>query len=233
MFLLTEDQSIWAFDGQLEINRANQELHLCYKKILKERLKFRQLQCRERYMSNCLCSWFCKSQEPIMRKDKTIRISCMIKACRARDFWLPTWCFLWQGRRFLYADLKPQYRTSYRKQQLKGCLILPVQGQLKQSLQALWVRGSLPRLLEAARASSVPDSCSSPYLVLTLQQQEHSSFSECSHAFPNDPGHCPHKIQKLPKQNSETAAQAAASAAASVSCAHEPQGGSCILFRIL
>lgn len=72
---------------------------------------------------------------------------------------------------------------------------------MKRSLQALWVRGSWPCFLEAARASSVPERRGSPSLVLNWQQQERSSFSEGSHAFPNDPGRCPHKTQKLPKQN--------------------------------
>lgn len=105
MFPLTADQSIWAFDGHLEINRATQELHICYKKILKERLKFKLLQCREVYAYNHLCSWFCKNQELIRRKGKKIRISCMIMACTACVLWLTTWFFLCQGRRALCMDL--------------------------------------------------------------------------------------------------------------------------------
>lgn len=41
---------------------------------------------RWRHMLNCLCPWFCKSQELIMSKDKTIRISCMTRTCTAHDF---------------------------------------------------------------------------------------------------------------------------------------------------
>lgn len=51
----------------------------------------------------------------------------------------------------------------------------------------------------------------SPSLFLAWQQQAPSSFSEGSHAYPMVLGPCPPKVQKLPKQNTETAARTAAS----------------------
>lgn len=132
----------------------------------------------------------------------------MIRNCTAYDFWLPAQCFLWQWRRFLYVDLNDNNIVHPREKRFSKA----AWSYLFRSSWNKTSRHSVSETADHTRASSVPDPCGSPYLVHIWQLQAHLSFSEGSCAFPNDPGHCHHKIQKLTKQKWKTAAQDATSA---------------------
>lgn len=85
------------------------------------------------------------------------------------------------GRRFLYVDPNARNNVHPRENSSsKAAWPFLFWGSWNKASRHSGVRGSWPHLLEAARASSVPGPCGFPYLVLTWQQQEHSSFSEGS-----------------------------------------------------
>lgn len=130
-------------------------------------------------------------------------------ACTDCVLWLTTWFFLWQAGRV------PSECTSWRKEQLRGCLVLhsvaaeskpPGQGQLT----------SLCRSFESSlshRTLWFPWLCPCPYLAAANTLRGFLC-------------HCPQNrrsqrlLHKMPRLQ----------AAASPSCAHEPQGVLCIFY---
>lgn len=72
----------------------------------------------------------------------------------------------------------------------------------------MWIRMHIIMYIlgETAAQRPLDPSCSVP---LTLSLPGSSRNAQLSQGDPSDPGHCAHKIQKLAKQNTQTAAQAA------------------------